>query len=39
MIRLVREARAAVLGGRYSEFRTRFLERFASGETLAPVGA
>ncbi len=38
MIRLVREARDAVLGGRYAEFRTRFLERFASGETLAPVG-
>jgi queuine tRNA-ribosyltransferase len=36
MIRLVRQAREAIVGGSYAEFRSRFRERFESGETLAP---
>jgi queuine tRNA-ribosyltransferase len=36
MIRLVRQAREAIVGGTYAEFRSRFRERFESGETLAP---
>jgi queuine tRNA-ribosyltransferase len=35
-IELTRRARAAVLDGRFAEFRAAFLERFRSGETLAP---
>jgi queuine tRNA-ribosyltransferase len=35
MIRLAREARQAVLERRFRAFRTAFLERFRSGETLA----
>ena len=37
MMDLVRGARAAILEGRYARFRTGFLERFRSGETLAPA--
>ncbi len=37
MIALVRRARAAVLAGRYAAFRTEFLERYHSGETLVPA--
>ncbi|MBI1799288.1 MAG: tRNA guanosine(34) transglycosylase Tgt [Candidatus Eisenbacteria bacterium] len=36
MISLMRRARAAILEGRYGEFRAAFLERYRSGETLAP---
>jgi queuine tRNA-ribosyltransferase len=36
MIRLVRQAREAILNGSYAEFRSRFRERFESRETLAP---
>jgi queuine tRNA-ribosyltransferase len=36
MIGLVRRARAAVADGRFAAFRAAFLERFHSGETLAP---
>lgn len=39
MISLVRRARRAVLEGRYAAFRADFLERFASRDTLAPVGS
>jgi len=39
MIGLVRRARRAVLEGRFREFREAFVERFRSGETLAPSGA
>jgi len=35
MMSLVRAARAAILDGRYASFRTAFLERFRSGDTLA----
>jgi queuine tRNA-ribosyltransferase len=35
MVALVRRARAAIVEGRYGEFRSAFLERFHSGETLA----
>ncbi len=35
-IALVRRARAAIVEGRYAAFRAAFLERFRSGETLAP---
>jgi len=35
MVALVRRARAAIADGRYAAFRTGFLERFHSGETLA----
>jgi queuine tRNA-ribosyltransferase len=35
MVSLVRRARAAILEGRYAEFRTRFLDQFASRDTLA----
>jgi queuine tRNA-ribosyltransferase len=38
MIRLARDARQAVLEGRFRAFREAFLERFRSGETLAPSG-
>jgi queuine tRNA-ribosyltransferase len=37
MVRLTRDARAAILAGRFAAFRTQFLERFRSGETLAPA--
>jgi queuine tRNA-ribosyltransferase len=37
MVQLAREARRAVLERRYAAFRTTFLERFKSRETLAPV--
>jgi tRNA-guanine family transglycosylase len=36
-IALMRKARAAILEGRYAAFRAAFLERFHSGETLAPT--
>jgi queuine tRNA-ribosyltransferase len=36
MIRLVRDARAAILRGRYAEFRDAFLDKFHGGEALAP---
>jgi len=39
MVRLAREARAAVLEGRFGAFRETFLERFESGETLEPRSA
>jgi queuine tRNA-ribosyltransferase len=42
MIRLARDARQAVLEGRFGAFRAAFIERFRSGETLArpePEGA
>jgi queuine tRNA-ribosyltransferase len=39
MVSLVRRARAAVVAGRYAQFREDCLERFASGETLARGGA
>jgi tRNA-guanine family transglycosylase len=35
MVSLVRRARAAIQQGRFAEFHKRFLEQFASGETLA----
>lgn len=38
MRRLVRDARAAILEGRYAAFRAAFLEKFHSGETLARSG-
>jgi queuine tRNA-ribosyltransferase len=37
MIGVVRAARTAIEAGTYAAFRTRFLERFRSGETLAPA--
>ena len=37
MISLARGCRAAVLEGRYAAFRTTFLERFRSRETLTPA--
>jgi queuine tRNA-ribosyltransferase len=36
MVQLVRRARVAVVEGRYAAFRAAFLERYRSGETLAP---
>ncbi len=36
---LVRDARMAILEGRYAAFRAAFLEKFHSGETLAKAGA
>ena len=36
---LVRDARAAILQGRYAAFRAAFLEKFHSGETLARANA
>jgi queuine tRNA-ribosyltransferase len=36
MITLTRRARAAIVEQRFAEFRVAFIERFASGETLAP---
>ena len=39
MISLVRRARTAIVEGRYAEFRTRFLEQFASRDTLAVSAA
>ena len=39
MISLVRRARTAIVEGRYAEFRTRFLEQFASRDTLAASAA
>ena len=38
MVSLVRRARAAIVAGRYAEFRTEFLNKFESRETLAPAG-
>jgi len=35
-VTLARDARRAILAGRYAAFSTEFLERFRSGETLAP---
>jgi queuine tRNA-ribosyltransferase len=35
-VRLMRDAREAVQAGNFEAFRTRFMERFGSGETLAP---
>jgi queuine tRNA-ribosyltransferase len=35
-VRLMRDAREAVRAGRFEAFRGRFMERFGSGETLAP---
>ena len=37
MTRLVRDARTAIEANAYAAFRTRVLERFHSGETLAPA--
>jgi queuine tRNA-ribosyltransferase len=37
MIHLVRDARAAIVAGRYAAFRVSYLERFHSGETLVPA--
>jgi queuine tRNA-ribosyltransferase len=37
MVSLARRARAAVVEGRYAEFRTAFLEKFRSRATLAPA--
>jgi queuine tRNA-ribosyltransferase len=39
MIRLVRDARAAIVVGRYAAFRREALDRFHSGDTLAPAAA
>ena len=39
MISLVRRARAAVLEGRFAAFRSQFLEKFASRETLAAAAS
>jgi len=39
MVQVVRRAREAVLAGRYAAFRAAFVERFASGEALAPSPA
>jgi len=39
MIRLVRDARAAILAGRFAAFRSEVLEKFHSGETLEPAAA
>jgi queuine tRNA-ribosyltransferase len=39
MVRLTRRARTAIQEGSYSAFRNQFLDRFHSGETLAPAGA
>jgi queuine tRNA-ribosyltransferase len=39
MIRLVRDARAAIVAGRFAAFRREVLDRFHSGETLAPAAA
>jgi queuine tRNA-ribosyltransferase len=36
LVTLTRDARRAILAGRYVEFRTEFLDRFRSGATLAP---
>ena len=36
MVQLVRRARSAVVAGEYAAFRAAFLERYRSGETLAP---
>ena len=38
MLRLVQNARVAILDNRYAQFHAQFLERFHSGETLAPAG-
>jgi len=37
MVRTMREARAAILGGTYGAFRRSFEERYASGEGLLPA--
>lgn len=39
MVALMRRARAAIVAGRYAEFRTEFLDRFDSRETLATASA
>ena len=36
MVSVVRRARAAIVGGTYATFRKEFLEKYRSGETLAP---
>ena len=36
LVRLTRDAREAIMAGRFAAFRSEFLERFASGETLTP---
>ncbi len=38
MVSLVRRAREAIVAGRYAQFRSEFLTRFDSRETLAPAG-
>ncbi len=38
MLRLVQRARAAIVEGGFARFRTDVLERFRSGDTLAPTG-
>jgi queuine tRNA-ribosyltransferase len=39
LVALVRDARAAILQGRFAAFRAAFLEKFHSGETLARANA
>jgi len=39
IVRLVQQARTAIVEGRYERFRSEFLERFRSGETLATAGS
>jgi queuine tRNA-ribosyltransferase len=39
MIRLVQRTRAAIVEGKFARFRADFLERFQSGDTLAPAGS
>jgi queuine tRNA-ribosyltransferase len=39
MVRLTRDARAAIREGRYAAFRDAFLEKFHSGASLAPAGS
>jgi queuine tRNA-ribosyltransferase len=39
MVSLVRRARAAALAGRFQQFRSEFLEKFASRETLAAAAS
>jgi queuine tRNA-ribosyltransferase len=39
LLTLVRDARAAIVAGRFASFRSTFLEKFHSGETLARANA
>src|SRR5439155_17773460 len=39
IVRLTRQARAAIEAGRYPAFRKEFVARFGSGETLAPAAS